>query len=537
MSENTDGKNVKIFISYAREDYETAKKLYNDLKTAGAEPWMDKIDILPGQWWKTEISSAIRNCQYFLLLLSSTSVSKQGFVHKEMRIALEVLESLPQSEIFLIPVRTDECRPPNEMLEELQWVDLFPFYEEGLEKILRAVKNGQQMMIADPGNKKSPQKQKKDRDRGNKAAWKILAVLIVFTAAYLLVNYVEWKRFFSPKKYRLTIITDPADAKVRIADPEMAYSPGIQLLPGSYQIEVSHPGFETETWKIEIKAKDFSEPVVRLKRKLDNTKPVTGKPDKPVSPVEPVKEEIQNTEPFTNSIGMKFVYIKLGTFMMGSPKEEPGHQDDETQHEVTLTKGFYMQTTEVTQGQWQAVMGNKPSYFKDCGDNCPVEQVYWYEAQEFIKKLNQKEGKNLYRLPTEAEWEYAARAGTDTPFAFGKCLSTDQANYDGNSYLEGCPKGTYRGKPVSVGSLKANDRGLYDMHGNVWEWCQDWYGGYPANSVTNPEGPGTGSNRVNRGGGWFNNAVGCRSADRNGSSPDSRGSGIGFRLVLSPGQQ
>ena len=196
----------------------------------------------------------------------------------------------------------------------------------------------------------------------------------------------------------------------------------------------------------------------------------------------------------TNSINMKFVYIEPGTFLMGSPEKEPGKVADESpQHEVTLTQGFYMQTTEVTQRQWKAVMGSNPSYFKNCGDDCPVENVSWDDAQEFIKKLNQKEGKSEYRLPAEAEWEYAARAGTATPFAFGKCLSTDEANYDGNSPIAGCAKGIYREKTLPAGSLKANAWGLYDMHGNVWEWCRDWYGEYPAGSVTNPEGSSTGS--------------------------------------------
>ena len=249
----------------------------------------------------------------------------------------------------------------------------------------------------------------------------------------------------------------------------------------------------------------------------------------------PEREEEQVKKRFTNSIGQEFVYIEPGSFMMGSPENEPGRGSDETQHRVTLTKGFYMQTTEVTQGQWKAVMGNNPSYFKDCGDNCPVEQVSWEDAQEFIKKLSRKEGKE-YRLPTEAEWEYAARAGTSTPFAFGKCLSADQANYDGN-YPNVCPKGKYREKTVPAGSFSPNAYGLYDMHGNVWEWCQDWYGYYPAGSVTNPEGSSTGSGLVRRGGSWYVNDSNCRSANRLNSAPSDRFSNLGFRLVLSPGQQ
>ena len=164
--------------------------------------------------------------------------------------------------------------------------------------------------------------------------------------------------------------------------------------------------------------------------------------------------------------------------MRGSPENEPDRSRNETQYKIKISKPFYMQTTEVTQGQWKKVMGNNPSGFKDCGDDCPVEQVSWNDAQEFIKKLNQMEGTNKYRLPTEAEWEYAARAGTTTPFYTGNCLSTDQANYNGNYPLTGCPKGQFREKTMRVGSFEPNAWGLYDMYGNVWEWCQDWFDDY-----------------------------------------------------------
>jgi len=256
---------------------------------------------------------------------------------------------------------------------------------------------------------------------------------------------------------------------------------------------------------------------------------------------------------FTNSIGMKFVQIPAGTFMMGSPENETGRDNDEKQHRVTLTKSFYMQTTEVTQGQWKAVMGtmtktkvipgclfpthiqvetpNNPSHFSNCGDHCPVEQVSWNDCQEFIRKLNQREGNGTYRLPTEAEWEYACRAGTTTPFNTGNCLSANEANYDGNYPYMGCSRGQYRKKTVSVGSFSPNAWGLYDMHGNVWEWCQDWKGDYPGGSVTDPEGPSSGTYRVIRGGGWSHNAGNCRSADRNISTPDYRSRFNGFRVA------
>ncbi|MCP4109251.1 MAG: formylglycine-generating enzyme family protein [Desulfobacteraceae bacterium] len=232
-----------------------------------------------------------------------------------------------------------------------------------------------------------------------------------------------------------------------------------------------------------------------------------------------------------NSLGMEFVYIPPGSFEMGSPEDELERYDDEMLHRVTLTRGFYMQTTQVTQGQWKAIMGDNPSRFKEGGDTCPVEQVSWDDVQEFIRKLNLKEGKT-YRLPTEAEWEYSCRAGTETPFYTGKCLSTDQANYDGDYPYADCPKGIYRKKTMPVASFDPNPWGLYDMHGNVWEWCQDWYGDYPADAVTDPGGPSDGSYRVLRGGSWIGIAGRCRSGCRSRNSPGERDDSDGFRLVL-----
>jgi len=236
----------------------------------------------------------------------------------------------------------------------------------------------------------------------------------------------------------------------------------------------------------------------------------------------------------TNSLGMKFVYIPPGEFMMGSPESEPERYNNEKQHKVTLTKGFHMQTTEVTQGQWEAVMGSNPSGFKNCGNDCPVESVSWDDVQDFIRKLNRKEGTDRYRLPTEAEWEYAARAGTSTAYNWGKLADCSKANY-GNGYGSEC-EGTNPGKTMRVASFAPNAWGLYDMHGNVWEWCQDWYGDYPSGAVTDPGGQSTGSERVLRGGSWGNNARYCRAADRGGGTPDNRDGSFGFRLVRLPGQ-
>jgi len=233
------------------------------------------------------------------------------------------------------------------------------------------------------------------------------------------------------------------------------------------------------------------------------------------------------------TLGAKFVMIPEGKFTMGSHWSEVGRYDNETQHGVTISRPFYMQTTVVTQGQWKRVMGKNPSYFKKCGDDCPVEQVSWADVHKFIDKLNNMEGTDKYRLPTEAEWEYAARAGTTTPFYTGNCLSTDQANYDGYHPLSGCPKGEFRRKTVPVGSFSPNAWGLYDMYGNVYQWNQDIYVDYPSTSVTDPVGASSDGNHVVRGGSWREHAWNCRAASRY-SAHEEGDRALGFRLVTTP---
>ena len=246
-------------------------------------------------------------------------------------------------------------------------------------------------------------------------------------------------------------------------------------------------------------------------------------------PIE-AQEKKDPPKDFTNSIGMKFAWIPPGNFMMGSPKEEKEREDNETQHKVTLTKGFYMGVYPVTQEQWQEIMGKNPSIFRG-EKNLPVETVSWEDCQEFVKKLREKD-KKPYRLPTESEWEYACRAGTKTPFHFGETISTDQANYNGNFTYGNGKKGMYRKKTTPVGSFPANAFGLHDMHGNVWQWCQDWYGDYTQKDVVDPQGPEKGEYRVLRGGSWVSTPRSCRSALRPWPVPGSRSSRIGFRLCF-----
>jgi formylglycine-generating enzyme required for sulfatase activity len=239
---------------------------------------------------------------------------------------------------------------------------------------------------------------------------------------------------------------------------------------------------------------------------------------------------------YTNSLGQTFVLLPAGTFTMGSPSDEPGRDSDEgPQHQVTLTQPFYMQITEVTQAQWAAVMGSNPSYYSEC-PNCPVEYVSWNNVQAYITEMN-KRGEGTYRLPTEAQWEYAARAGSTTAFGNGGITSffnMNECNYDANLGAMGwyCYNSDNTTHPVA--QKTANAWGLYDMHGNVWEWCQDWYDSYPSDAVTDPPGPSSGSYRVERGGSLTVAASFCRSAKRAYSTPSNNAHPVGFRLLRQP---
>lgn len=279
------------------------------------------------------------------------------------------------------------------------------------------------------------------------------------------------------------------------------------------------------------------------------TQPVS-EPSVPVQPAKPIYENkplpptlvqvpVQNPiattnsvpkiETFTvNDVNFDMVAIKGGTFQMGSPTTEKERSDNETLHEVTVSN-FQMGQTEVTQKQWQAVMGTNPSSFK--GQDLPVDSVSWNDAQAFITRLKQQTGRE-FRLPTEAEWEYASRSGTTTPFSFGDNISPEQVNYDGNYPYSNGQKGEYRQTTIAVKSLPANAWGLYEMHGNVLEWCSDWYGDYSTEAVTNPTGATNGMSRVLRGGSWYGSAWNARSAFRYYSTPDYGNYYVGFRFAL-----
>jgi len=248
----------------------------------------------------------------------------------------------------------------------------------------------------------------------------------------------------------------------------------------------------------------------------------------PAPPSVPLSTPAQAGRTVDNSIGIKLTLIPAGEFQMGSPGSDSDALDSEKpQHTVRITKPLYLGVTEVTQEQYERVMGTNPANFK--GAQLPAENMSWEDAVEFCRKLSslpaERSAGRVYRLPTEAEWEYACRAGSKTKWSFGDSESSlgDYAWYGSNS-----------GSRQAVGQKKPNAWGLYDMHGNVWEWCSDWHGNYASTTVSDPTGATAGSDRVSRGGGWYGGARDCRSAIRGGSAPGYRLVNLGFRVAFSP---
>jgi formylglycine-generating enzyme required for sulfatase activity len=270
-----------------------------------------------------------------------------------------------------------------------------------------------------------------------------------------------------------------------------------------------------------------------LKQIFQFISPPTNPPKPPTNINVNINAQSSFTEDLGNGVKLEMIAIPGGTFWMGSPANEAERGDNESpQHQVTVPS-FFMGKYPLTQAQYQAIMGKNPAYFK--GNNRPVENVSWDDAVRFCQKLSQRTGKN-YRLPSEAEWEYACRAGTKTPFSFGDNITTDLVNYDGTYPYKSAPKGKYREQTTDVGTFPPNAFGLYDMHGNVWEWCEDdWHENYidaPTDgSAWNSQ---SGSNtKLLRGGSWYSDARYCRSANRAGYLRDFRNTLYGFRVVSS----
>ena len=336
------------------------------------------------------------------------------------------------------------------------------------------------------------------------------------------------------QKQRLTIRYSPSSATVLVDNKMVKGTNGVAqtTLPvGQHSYIVACDGYESEEGTVKLKASAPSNLQITLTKEATAIQSPVAQPAVAQQPV--VQAPIANSDniiiPVKDGISIDMIRVEAGTFTMGATAEmkDPSDKEKPT-HRVTLTKDYYIGKYEVTQALWKAVMGNNPSMFK--GDNLPVEQVSWKDCQKFLSKLNRITGKT-FRLPTEAEWEYAARGGNKSrgyQYSGSNNLS-DVAWYSGNS---DSGNSEYEYETHAVGTKQPNELGIYDMSGNVREWCQDWYGKYNSSSQVNPTGANSDSYRVGRGGSWSCTAGNCRSSYRDDYAP-GYGYNLGLRLVLS----
>ena len=322
----------------------------------------------------------------------------------------------------------------------------------------------------------------------------------------------------------LSVNYKPFGADVYVDGKKLGQSPRVfnGLLVGNHQVEVRKDGYATDRKSVSISEGQTASITGTL---ASNAVASSSSNTSGYSSGSSSMSSGSNTIsiPVKNGISIEMVKVEAGTFMMGATSEMKAPYDNEKPlHQVTLTNDYYMGMYEVPQTLWEAVMGSNPSAYK--GDNLPVEMVSWNDCQEFISKLNSLTGRK-FRLPTEAEWEYAARGGKKSRgYQYsGNSNITDVAWYDGNSGSKTHP----------VGTKQANELGIYDMSGNVYEWCSDWYGSYSSSSQTNPTGAVSGWGRVYHGGSWCNDARFCRLSYRSCITPDLRGFNLGLRLALS----
>jgi formylglycine-generating enzyme required for sulfatase activity len=459
---------ARIFLCHASEDKTQVREVYHRLRAIeGFEPWLDEEDLLPGQEWAWEIPRALQTSDFILVFFSRASVAKRGYVQREMKLALDAWQEIPEGTIHTIPVRIDECEVP-ESFRRYHWANLFD--PNGFDHIVCAIRAevAKRSGLTPP---LSPQPSPRPIDAAPQRE-----------AATPPVREKDRPEVHRQTTSDTRVITGLSRRLKRL----LLLVGFLCLLVTGLYLVLSQRTLGPQ-----------SQPEPRNARTTEGTQPESS---------------------LTNSLGMQFALIPAGEFLMGSTSGT-GH---DLVHTVRISRPFYLGSHEVTQGQWEAVMGNNPSHFKSDA-NRPVETVSWGEVQKFIDKLNTREGGTKYRLPTEAEWEYAARAGSTTAYSFGD----DSRQLGKYAWFADNAGNTTR----PVGKLQPNGWGLYDMHGNVWEWVQDWYGTYTTEPVTDPQGPASGLLRISRGGGWQFTAWYCRSVYRYRLVPDNRMAFLGFRLL------
>jgi formylglycine-generating enzyme required for sulfatase activity len=448
---------ARIFLCHASEDKAQVREVYHRLRSIdGFEPWLDEEDLLPGQEWAREIPRALRVSDFILIFLSRNSLAKRGYVQREMKLALDAWQELPEGTIHTIPVRINDCEVPEDF-QRYHWVNLFD--SNGFDRIVRAIHAELAKRLAT-----APPDPILDRDHP-----------------------------FSGATGR-SVIEVPGHFPQE-PEPPTGSQPEEPLVPPKKFRQVSVVTIMSLViTAVSAVAAVILVPGMREWLGLDTPRKIT------------------------TAIGMEFVRIPAGQFQMGSNEVD---KDERPMHRVRISEPFYLGKYEVTQAQWEAVMGTNPSSSKG-NPGRPVTNVSWEDIQEFIRRLNQQEGWEVCRLPTEAQWEYAARAGTT--------MEWYENDVDAIAwYAKNSGDQTHE-----VGQKRPNAWGVYDMLGNVWEWCHDGKRKYTADTAIDPMGPtGAGTDRVIRGGSLANSEGNVRAGLRVGLPPGERLADGGFRCACS----
>ena len=472
-----------VFISYSRKDYvdehdnvipgNEVSKIMKSLTDAGITYWIDKEGIYSGDKFTEKLPIIIKSASVFVYL-STANANKSRYTSKEIATADEYGK-------YIIPVRIDMTPYSDKVMFRIADVSYIKYAAnpaKGREELVKSIKAFLKKQKEDELKKAEAERLRKEE--------------------------LERQRKQQEEEKRQQKEIEKIETEIAALESQKV----------ERQKAVVQKEQELKLAQLDLKA--CEDKISKLQAKLEKVR--NSKKE------EKNKEEAKRQEeiPFTvKGVSFKMIRVEGGTFMMGATKERDGEVDEKPVHQVTLSD-YFIGEAQVTQALWQAVMdGDNPSRFK--GANRPVECVSWDDCRQFISKLNELTGKR-FRLPTEAEWEFAARGGKKSKgFKYSGSDNIDGvAWYDGNS----------DGETKDVKTKLANELGLYDMSGNVWEWCNDWYDEYPSSPQTNPQGPSSGSYRVIRGGSWSADASCCRTANRSGNPPAYSSYTLGLRLAL-----
>ena len=547
----------EVIISHSAQDKPVADAVCAGLEGHGIRCWIAPRDITAGMEWAEAIVDAIEQTRIMVVIFSTHSNSSSQ--------VLREIERAVKNGKIIVPLKIEEVELSKSLqyyLSVPHWLDaLNPPLAKHVDELVAVVRK----LLGGQGEEKTAETEVREGRRAAHPSHRSWLPAMAIAVAIALAGACAWMVFSSLRGR----IRKPAFDRLHGVSPSIAednkgfpggrhsVEPSSDTAPPGGRWSPPSPVPESPVVTVEpVKVAPPPPPAAP-------PAPVLSEPSLPPSPTLPRMLEIA----LADNVGMRFMLIQSGKFAMGAPRDEEGRDYDEDLHDIEVTRPFYLGAHEVTRAQFavfveatgyktqaerdgwvMAWSDRKDDWTKQKSrlnwqspgfaqtDLHPVVYVSWNDAKAFCEWLSETKARP-FRLPTEAEWEYACRAGTSTPFHTGATISTDQANYDGgDSYGDG-PRGICRESTMEVGRFKPNAWGLHDMHGNVCEWCADFCDDYPLYAAKDPQGPLAGSERVARGGGFYDGAEEIRSAFRHAADPDQRFDGTGFRVALSVDQE